>query len=132
MTISSAAVNLMSLSASGRDHKSNGVKMTVDISARVVYQTCWWVFHRDRITAVKIETTRQANLHEVLLLLCWPIFVHHRDPDCRGYQSPAVPIPPEALSEQEACRLTGQPPPSSVLVRPILIQGSAADSFSAV
>jgi hypothetical protein len=57
----------------GREHKSNGVRLEVELLPRVIYQACW-------------------------------------DPDCRGYASAATPIPPEALTEQEARNLCGLPP----------------------
>ena len=95
--------------------------MTVDISARVVYQTCWCVF-----TATALQGRNQVLDGLYMMFCCYaghhsvPFIRDYRDPDCRGYQSPAVPIPPEALSEQEACRLTGQTPASCVSVRAMM------------
>ena len=124
----------------GRDHKSNGVKMTVDLSARVVYQTCWCVRathasvtlqypHTDGLRSLCCFVVVVVNFTFIILLVCLPACLPacvafvcwRRDPDCRGYQSPAVPIPSEALTEAEACRLTGLPPPPPPVTSEVLV-----------
>jgi len=67
----------------GRDHKSNGVKMTVDLSARVVYQTCWCVRathssvtlqypHTDGLRSLCCFVVVVVNFTFIILLVCLP------------------------------------------------------------
>ena len=89
----------------GRPHNRNNVMLTVDIAARVVYQTCWDPDCRGFQSAVSrsssIPSISDHHLsYEAIMRVCVELNLVYFDTQAR-------PVPPEALTEAE---VRSQPP----------------------